>query len=593
MMHVAFALLALFAVTEADIFPTKQQTLRGNVERELKNTNSDDDEGKGDIPIPLNGGPDKSDDGQEPGSYGGPDTGGENSDVGGLEYALNGRNFQGDIVADYEDILNQFGQEEADKLSKIGVIPKPDNETKARILSAHPDSSRRWPRSGGKAIVPYSFASGQFTSTQQSTIINAMADLESKSGVVDFVPRTTQSNYIEYRSDQNGCWSQIGRRGGKQTLHLQRPGCVYKSVVQHELIHALGFYHEQSRSDRDAYVDILYDNVIAGKSHNFDRADSSLTQSTNYDYASIMHYSPYAFGKKVVSCTNSVQVCNNAVVAIQFKGTGQDGSSPKCLDIPNGYYHRYNGQKLQLYTCGAANWRNQLFWLDRHNSESVVFRYAYDTSWCIDVNHNFGSVPSNGQSLQLYKCDTAPSSSGRFSAYENQRFVLEGNDLDNVKIHWESDVDFCVDRHSPNTYSSSSNGQKVQIYSCGAAGSRNQVWDLRFFTIPGKTFPCQQFPAWCSISSSRKKTINAQGHSIGFNALTSNDLLGIKLMYKCPSSRNLWNFCSPDCPCGLGEGDCDTDSDCAGSLKCIQKTGVDTCGYQFITITGLTTFPIG
>lgn len=43
-------------------------------------------------------------------------------------------------------------------------------------------------------------------------------------------------------------------------------GCAWTGIVQHELLHALGFWHEQSRPDRDGYVEIVLENVWKGKS---------------------------------------------------------------------------------------------------------------------------------------------------------------------------------------------------------------------------------------------------------------------------------------------------------------------------------------
>jgi len=41
-------------------------------------------------------------------------------------------------------------------------------------------------------------------------------------------------------------------------------GCERMSTVQHEIMHALGIYHEQSRTDRDDYVTIELQNVDSG-----------------------------------------------------------------------------------------------------------------------------------------------------------------------------------------------------------------------------------------------------------------------------------------------------------------------------------------
>lgn len=61
------------------------------------------------------------------------------------------------------------------------------------------------------------------------------------------------------------CWSFLGQTGGNQILSLQTPGCMWSGVAAHELMHALGFVHEQSRSDRDNYVTIVWKNIMAGQ----------------------------------------------------------------------------------------------------------------------------------------------------------------------------------------------------------------------------------------------------------------------------------------------------------------------------------------
>lgn len=55
------------------------------------------------------------------------------------------------------------------------------------------------------------------------------------------------------------CWGSIGKRGGKQEISLEA-GCDQLRAA-HEIIHALGRYHEQSRPDRDSYVTINSDNI--------------------------------------------------------------------------------------------------------------------------------------------------------------------------------------------------------------------------------------------------------------------------------------------------------------------------------------------
>jgi hypothetical protein len=75
-------------------------------------------------------------------------------------------------------------------------------------------------------------------------------------------------------------------------------GCSLMGNVAHEIMHALGVYHEQSRTDRDGYVQVLWDNIQTTDRHNFQRyVDSGLDGEDigAYDFSSIMHYPYNAF----------------------------------------------------------------------------------------------------------------------------------------------------------------------------------------------------------------------------------------------------------------------------------------------------------
>ncbi|XP_008396351.1 meprin A, alpha (PABA peptide hydrolase), tandem duplicate 1 [Poecilia reticulata] len=114
---------------------------------------------------------------------------------------------------------------------------------------------------------------------------------------VDFKPYEGEKTYIKFEK-RGGCFSSVGDQQNGQILSLGT-GCDHKAVIEHELLHALGFYHEQSRTDRDDYVDIWLDQVTPGLEHNFNKYnDDFITdQNTAYDYESVMHYRPFSFNK--------------------------------------------------------------------------------------------------------------------------------------------------------------------------------------------------------------------------------------------------------------------------------------------------------
>lgn len=159
------------------------------------------------------------------------------------------------------------------------------NSGGARMGVAIDGTTYRWP----SAVVPYVIPSG-FPSP--SRIIDAIAHIEANTDIVDFVVRTTQANYIQFQTS-TGCSSNVGRVGGRQYVNLAS-GCSTGNVV-HELLHALGMFHEQTRCDRDTYVIINTANIQSGYSGNFTKQCTNASDYGSYAEGSIMHYPPTAF----------------------------------------------------------------------------------------------------------------------------------------------------------------------------------------------------------------------------------------------------------------------------------------------------------
>jgi hypothetical protein len=142
-----------------------------------------------------------------------------------------------------------------------------------------------WP--GG--TVYYDF-DASVTAAQMAIAIDAMAEWTAAANVV-FQPRTNEPNYVRFVSGSVNT-SYVGMIGGQQAITIV--SWDYPFIVCHEICHALGFYHEHQRPDRDTYVTINWPNIQSGYAFAFSLLAGASTYTT-YDFDSVMHYSQCAF----------------------------------------------------------------------------------------------------------------------------------------------------------------------------------------------------------------------------------------------------------------------------------------------------------
>ncbi|CAH1787046.1 unnamed protein product [Owenia fusiformis] len=178
-----------------------------------------------------------------------------------------------------------------------------------RVLKNQDDTTKKFKNAIGynglwtKGIV-YFKIDKSYSKSEKDYIVACLEDLEGRLSSNKDKPNCIKfkkykagvRNYLDIKNG-GGCSSFVGMLGKNQTVTLKAKGCLYQmGTVQHEIIHALGFYHEHSRPDREEFIKIIWENIKTGFSSNFDVKRSAKTL-VPYDYESVMHYKQNAFSK--------------------------------------------------------------------------------------------------------------------------------------------------------------------------------------------------------------------------------------------------------------------------------------------------------
>ena len=260
-------------------------------------------------------------------------------------------------------------------LEKVEPLLPHDSVLRGSLTIAY--ANFLWPKVSGIVQVPYIITNPADNLNAAVTSFNTTF-----SGFIQFVPRASQSDFVNFNftaSDPSGqCEAFVGKIGGAQQIGGSSK-CSLGTIL-HEMGHTIGLWHEQSRADRDTYVNVMYNNIIKGSRSNFDQLLDNAQILTLYDYASVMHYIPFAFsrngGPTIESIPAGIPLSNSA----GYTASDIDAISRLYGSVPTLVTVTTNPPGLQVIVDGATITTPQAF------------------SWALHSVHTL-DVPVNAQTL--------------------------------------------------------------------------------------------------------------------------------------------------------------------------------------------------